>query len=519
MTNLDTPQDSAKAAHMMESEQLTQLKRITPIVEKHIETALDEFYGVIRANPQMKAFFTNDEHMRGAQSKQKSHWASIARGELGEAHRERAHRIGAAHVRVGLEPNLFISGYGALLGTLARLVVKEMWPKSGLFTKSKPDEAAASLEALIRAAMIDVELSVCNYLNILTREAMEKSLNAEKARAEATRAQVMEEIGGGLSRLAEGDLSRGIDAEFPPEFQRLKDDFNRAIEAFGGIAGAARSSAEAVSSGAGEIAVASDDLARRTEQQAASLEETTAALQELSSSVGDASTRASHASSLVKSSMQEAQSVEAVVKNAVAAMDRIEQSSSKIGTITTVIDEIAFQTNLLALNAGVEAARAGEAGKGFAVVAQEVRALAQRSAEAAKEIDSLIQESSREIASGVELVTGTGTAIETIVSRAAEITTSVSEIAETANKQAGAISEISSAIGHMDQSTQQNAAMVEESAAVAASLKDAAAELLQAMVAIRTAGNGGDTHRHESDDDWDKPAAPRHAAQPRSKAA
>jgi len=511
MTNLDTPQDSAKAAHMMESEQLTQLKRITPIVEKHIETALDEFYGVIRTNPQMKAFFTNDEHMRGAQSKQKAHWASIARGELGEAHRERAHRIGAAHVRVGLEPNLFISGYGALLGTLARLVVKEMWPKGGLFTKSKPDEAAASLEALIR--------SVCNYLNILTREAMEKSLNAEKARAEATRAQVMEEIGGGLSRLAEGDLSRGIDAEFPPEFQRLKDDFNRAIEAFGGIAGAARSSAEAVSSGAGEIAVASDDLARRTEQQAASLEETTAALQELSSSVGDASTRASHASSLVKSSMQEAQSVEAVVKNAVAAMDRIEQSSSKIGTITTVIDEIAFQTNLLALNAGVEAARAGEAGKGFAVVAQEVRALAQRSAEAAKEIDSLIQESSREIASGVELVTGTGTAIGTIVSRAAEITTSVSEIAETANKQAGAISEISSAIGHMDQSTQQNAAMVEESAAVAASLKDAAAELLQAMVAIRTAGNGGDTHRHESDDHWDQSAAPRHAAQPRQKAA
>ena len=257
------------------------------------------------------------------------------------------------------------------------------------------------------------------------------------------------------------------------------------------MVGSVRGSADAVGTGANEISVASDDLARRTEQQAASLEETTAALQELSNSVQNASKRARQASETVTSSMQEAQTVEAIVKKAIEAMGRIEQSSNKIGMIIGVIDEIAFQTNLLALNAGVEAARAGEAGRGFAVVAQEVRGLAQRSAEAAKEIKELINQSSDEIGSGVELVASTGTALEKIVSRSGEITASVSEIAETANSQAGAIAEVSAAINQMDQTTQQNAAMVEEAAAVAVSLKDASAELLQAMAMIRTASANG----------------------------
>ncbi|MEX6508216.1 methyl-accepting chemotaxis protein [Jiella sp. M17.18] len=464
------------------------LARITPVVEASLDGALDDFYAVIRAHPQMKSFFADEQHLKMAHGKQRAHWQALARGAVDAAHAERTRRIGAAHARIGLEPKFFVAGYGALLGALVHKATVALWPK-GLFGKGKAEDIAASLEALVRVGLIDMELSISNYLDILTREAAQKSLEAEKERAEAVRKGVMGEVGAALERLAKGDLSQPITADFPPEFQTLKDNFNKAVSAFGEMVGQARGSAETVGNGAGEISVAADDLARRTEQQAASLEQTTAALQELSATVQTASRRATQASETVAGSMREAQAVEAIVKQAIEAMGRIEQSSNKIGMIIGVIDEIAFQTNLLALNAGVEAARAGEAGKGFAVVAQEVRGLAQRSAEAAKEIKQLITQSSEEIETGVELVAGTGTALEKIVSRSGEITASVSEIAATATQQASAIAEVSTAIGQMDQTTQQNAAMVEEAAAVSAGLKDAAAELLQAMAAIRTAAS------------------------------
>ncbi|WP_167591705.1 globin-coupled sensor protein [Jiella endophytica] len=466
------------------------LARIRPVVEKQINCVLDDFYEEVRGNPALNRFFRSEEQICNAEAKQRTHWATLAHGELGEKHNERAARIGAAHVRANIEPNYFIAGYGALLSALVRNLVVELAPKGGLFSEGDPKQVAASIEAVVKVAFIDMELTLGHYEALRTETAMQASLRQERERADTARAGAIEALAAGLARLAKGDLSHPITAEFSEEFEGLKHDFNRAIRAFGEIASAARGSAVAVDEGAKEIAAGSNDLARRTEQQAAGLEETSAALQDLAGSVQAASKRAAEASDLVTSSMSHATSVQAIVKDAVAAMDRIEQSSQKIGRITEVIDEIAFQTNLLALNAGVEAARAGEAGKGFAVVAQEVRALAQRSATAAKEIEQLISESTTEIASGVELVTSTGSAVEQIVSQSGAITDGVRSIAETANHQAGSIAEITTAIAHMDQGTQRNAALVEQSTAVADTLNKAAAALLEAMSAIRTAGPG-----------------------------
>ena len=236
-------------------------------------------------------------------------------------------------------------------------------------------------------------------------------------------------------------------------------------------------SAGAIHSGAREISSASDDLSQRTEQQAASLEETAAALDEITATLKKSAEGAKHASQVVASADDDAKKGAVVVKQAVEAMDAISKSSDQIGRIIGVIDEIAFQTNLLALNAGVEAARAGDAGRGFAVVASEVRALAQRSAEAAKEIKGLISTSSSQVGSGVSLVAESGKALERIIAQVSEINRVVAEIAAGAQEQASGLQQVNSAINQMDQSTQQNATMVEESTAASHSLSQETTQL------------------------------------------
>jgi methyl-accepting chemotaxis protein len=307
---------------------------------------------------------------------------------------------------------------------------------------------------------------------------LERAAN-EAARAEIQRQQqaVVASIAAGLDRLSKGDLTGRLSQVFSQEYEKLRGDFNATAESLQDALRTIVKATDGISSGSDEIAVASDDLSRRTEQQAASLEETAAALNLITTTVKKMAAGAGEAAAVVATTRQDAESSGVIVQQAVEAMGKIKGSSQQMSQIIGVIDEIAFQTNLLALNAGVEAARAGDAGRGFAVVASEVRGLAQRSAEAAKEIKALISASSEQVDSGVTLVGKTGVALKGIIDKVATMDTLVREISAQSQDQATSLAEVNIAVNQMDQVVQQNAAMVEESTAAAHALKSETQDL------------------------------------------
>jgi len=323
-------------------------------------------------------------------------------------------------------------------------------------------EMARAVETFREAAIARVQLEQETAAARSAAEAERAAADEERNRAQMTQLEVVGALGMGLARLADGDVTHRIDVAFPPEYAQLREDFNGAVDALQRSLSEIARNAESVRSAAGTISAASEDLSQRTESQAASLEESAAAIEQIAATTRKTADGARQAAQVVAGTKTDAESGGAVVQDAIAAMGAIEDSSAKIGEIIGVIDEIAFQTNLLALNAGVEAARAGEAGKGFAVVAQEVRALAGRSADAAKQIKDLILSSKEQVERGVKLVDGAGSALERIIKGVADINAAVADIAASAQEQASGLQEVSSAVGQMDQITQKNAGMVEE---------------------------------------------------------
>ena len=309
-----------------------------------------------------------------------------------------------------------------------------------------------------------------------------RSAGLEMAEATGRQEQVVRALGAGLEAIASGDLTYQITQPFAGQYDGLRQTFNSTVEGLERSLSHVASSAQSVHAGSTEIRAASEDLSRRTEQQAASLEETTAAMDQVTGMVGDTARGAAEVRGSISAAQKDATEGGQVVNQAVSAMDAIEKSSQEISQIITVIDGIAFQTNLLALNAGVEAARAGDAGKGFAVVANEVRALAQRSADAAKDIKSLITTSSQQVMNGVNLVGETGKMLDRIVTKISEVNALIADIANSTETQATNLKQVNSAVTDMDKMTQQNAAMVEESTAAARSLA-AEADELAALVA------------------------------------
>jgi methyl-accepting chemotaxis protein len=305
----------------------------------------------------------------------------------------------------------------------------------------------------------------------ITQVELERIANETRRKAEEEQTAVVFSLAERLQRLAAGDLTARINEPFEGRFQQIKDDYNAAVDSLREAMNQIVGSTDGLRVGADEISAASDDLSRRTEQQAASLEETAAALDEITATVRRSAEGAKQASTAASTAREDATRSGAIMRDAVAAMSEIEQSSGQITQIIGVIDEIAFQTNLLALNAGVEAARAGDAGRGFAVVAQEVRALAQRSADAAKEIKTLIANSTAQVSRGVQLVGDTGQALSGIVGKVTEIDTLISSIAQSSQEQATGLNQVNTAVNQMDQVTQQNAAMVEQATAAAANLR------------------------------------------------
>ncbi|MDQ0455057.1 HAMP domain-containing methyl-accepting chemotaxis protein [Rhizobium paknamense] len=338
-------------------------------------------------------------------------------------------------------------------------------------------EMAVAVEVFRKAGLENRRLTAETEGARIEREKMEEAAR-QRAVEDAEKLRfATDTLGDGLKRLAAGDLSFQISHPFAQEYDSLRIDFNASVQQLGSVISSVLHAVDSMESGTREISSGANDLSRRTEQQAASLEETAAALDEITVNVSNASKRTEEARNVAKLANQEAVKSSEVVSHAEDAMRRIEESSQQISNIIGVIDEIAFQTNLLALNAGVEAARAGEAGKGFAVVAQEVRELAQRSAQAAREIKGLIQNSSSEVDSGVQLVRDTGVALKAIGQHVVQINALMDAIATSAREQSVGLSEVNTAVNQMDQTTQQNAAMVEQSTAASASLASEANKL------------------------------------------
>ncbi|MEQ1520027.1 MAG: HAMP domain-containing methyl-accepting chemotaxis protein [Aestuariivirga sp.] len=321
-----------------------------------------------------------------------------------------------------------------------------------------------------------------------TRAAAEREQAKRRAEDEKTaseRAVMAEMIGKGLTKLSTKDLTYRV-SNMPEAYHKLQEDFNSALDQLEEAMQAVAGNTDTINTGTQEISTASDDMSKRTETQAANIEETAAAVAEITATVQQTAAGAMKAREVVAGATEEASRSSEVVRQAIDAMNGIEKSSQQINQIIGVIDEIAFQTNLLALNAGVEAARAGDAGRGFAVVASEVRALAQRSAEAAKEIKALLQTSRGQVEQGVKLVAETGTSLDRIVERVAQVNTVVTEIATNAQSQAAGLKEVNTAVGQMDQTTQQNAAMAEESTAATRTLAGQSQELAAIVAAFTT---------------------------------
>lgn len=349
------------------------------------------------------------------------------------------------------------------------------------------------MEALA-AGDTETPIQYTDYTDCVGR--MTKAMSAfrdnavEVQRNRAAQEKIVNSLSEGLYRLSSNELDYRIADPFPGDYDALRNEFNKALGALSETMVSVRGAAGSVNNGATEIRAASDDLALRNEQQAASLEETAAAMNQVTESVKATADSASEVQRTVTEAHKEATEGGEVVKKAIAAMAAIEQQSQEITQIINVIDGIAFQTNLLALNAGVEAARAGDAGKGFAVVANEVRALAQRSADAAKDIKGLINASTEQVSGGVALVGETGNLLEKIVTRVGDIAERIEDIAGSAERQSVNLQQVNVSVGDMDRMTQQNAAMVEQSTAAARSLAQEAQQLEELVAQFRTGGGG-----------------------------
>ncbi len=444
------------------------IRDLAPLIEQLLPTGLDAFYQKVRQQPQISKLFSGEGHINSAKNAQLGHWATITNGRFDEDYANKVRTIGSVHARIGLLPRWYIGGYTVLMEQLVRGLVAENWPRSGMFSKhnkSEMDAFQSRLVSLLKAILLDMELSVSVYID---------EAEAKRAAAEAAAMEVMEKTVStfreGIGNLNEKNLAHRIDTELDGDYDKIRLQFNAALDQLSMTIRTIGQSAQTIASGSQEVRSAADSLSRSAEQQAAAVEETAAAVEQIAAAVKSSASRAEEAGEQIARTRKSAEQSGAVMRQAVEAMDRINKSSTDISNIISVIDEIAFQTNLLALNAGVEAARAGDAGKGFAVVAQEVRELAQRSASAAKEIKQLIITSGEEVGSGVALVNETGKALEGIVAEVHEITANVDEIITSTREQSRGLQEINEAVASVDTGTQQNAAMAEELTASSHSL-------------------------------------------------
>ena len=439
-------------------------------LKRRLEGALDGFYRIIAARRELSAHFQNPQQMARAKAMQAEHWTAVFRDGVDQRFYDRAVRIGNVHARIGLEPKWYVGAYGLVLDELITAIIAPGWRAWLPWRRAQARQVAT----LVKVALLDIDLALSGYFH-----------DSE----ERVRTLVSGKLGTALKQVADGDLTARIDG-FPPEYAQVERDFNAALTVLAGTIGHVVTGMDSMTSGASEIRSAADDLSRRTEEQAANLEETAASISAINTSVQQSAATSAGARRTINDTTARAADGSQIVREAVGAMQQIESSSQEITSIIAVIESISFQTNLLALNAGVEAARAGEAGKGFAVVANEVRALAQRCAEAADEVKALISASSVQVGKGVDLVGRSGDAFAAINSDIEQLSGAIQALADSAASQAENLSQITAVVGELDRSTQQNAAMAEQCTAAATSLTREAG-LLNGALTQFTVGERG----------------------------
>lgn len=446
--------------------------RLERLLERSVDAGLEQFYEKLTGTPELQRFFASRDRITHARSAQRDHWIQLFRKGLDQSYVDRTRIIGNTHARIGLEPKWYIGGYALIMEHL----INGMMLRG--FARFMPGRRrmAKDLVALVKVAMIDMDMALSVYF-----------AKAE----ETTREIVLGQMGTALKSLAEGDLTTRMTG-LPESYRQAEDDFNAATARLAETIGLVSQGTENLATSSSEIRAASDNLAERTERQASNVQDCARAMNELSDGLGRTAQSMTHLRKSANEAENEANQGREAVREAVDAMADAQQSAQEIVQITEIIDGLAFQTNLLALNAGVEAARVGEMGRGFAVVANEVRALAQRSSEAADNIKRLLSSSREQVDRGAELVKGAGTVLHSIIGKVTDISGGVSDAAQLTQEQAERANDVNRAIAEMDVMTQQNAAMVEQSAAATRSMSDTTGKLGDAVARFRiTFGGSG----------------------------
>lgn len=469
------------------AEERAELKAAKPTVTASIESALNDFYGQVSKFDHTLSFFNDKAHMDAAKQAQINHWEHITDADFGQEYVDAVTRIGKAHARIGLEPRWYIGGYAHLMSGLMKGLIQDEC--KGYFASKAADSLTRKSDAFIKAALLDIDYAIAVYLDQLAHE--KQVAEQEQAKQNATRDEALEMFSRALDRLADGDLEVRLTHDLPEEFSSMGQAFDKAVDRLSVALSSVKDSASASSESSTSISQSASQLARRTEQQAAALEQSAAAITELTESVDTTAEISGDAKNTISEFTNGIGHAEGVMTQALDSMNGIESSSKKVANTVAIIDEIAFQTNLLALNAGVEAARAGEAGKGFAVVAQEVRDLAQRCSTAAKEISELINVSNKQVEEGVGQVKNTSEALKVIVDQVDELNGIIGRVQGQANEQATTLREINQAVVNLDNITQENAAMVEETTAATASLRDDISQLSHSMNQFKTKSSDG----------------------------
>ena len=442
----------------------TDFGTIAAALDKFGDDALDKFYENVAATPETARFFANKAGMDRAHKAQVKHWQKMFGEGVTEDYFASTKVVGDVHARIGLEPRWYIGGYANILEQVINGILTS--GMKGLSRRRKAD--ARMISTLVKVALLDMDLAITRYFEV----------------EEDRRRTVISAIGSALADVSRGDLTTTVPS-LPGDYAEIERDFRTALAHLSDTFGDILDGSGHIASTASEIRTASDDLARRSEQQAASLEKSAAAMHELTGAIASTTTAMHDLSNSVTRTHTAAKGGGEVVQQAITAMDQIEKGSGEIAKIIGIIDDIAFQTNLLALNAGVEAARVGEHGRGFAVVANEVRALAQSSAEAAEQIKRLIKNSVSQVSNGVRMVNDVGKALTSIMSQVSETAVVAAKITESSTTQSVNLKQINSAIREMSETTQSNAAMVEQSNAAAHSMEAEAGRVAEAVGQFR----------------------------------